>query len=149
MSTEVEEIESCIRRKDTRTALSLITSAEKTGGPCPRLEVLKAICLQLSDDASLKEVEGALLRAIDLDDQYVDAFVELGWFRLNVLNDTERAAEAFDKARGLLQKLNGEVFRGVLACRNELQPDQDPERLKGELRQSLLSQAEESQEQVS
>lgn len=144
MSTEVEQIKTCIRRKDTKMALSLIASAEKTGGPCPRLEVLKAICLQLSDDASLEEVEGALLRAVELDDQYVDAFVELGWFRLNVLNDTGKANEAFDRALGLLQKLNGEVFRGVLACRDELRSDQDRERFKDELRQSLLAQAEES-----
>lgn len=126
----------------------LIASAEKSSGPSPRLEVLKATCLQLSDDASLEEVEGTLLRAIELDDQYVDAFVELGWFLLNVLDDREKATVAFDKALGLLQKLNGEVFRGLLACRDELQPDQDSERLKNELRESLLAQAEESEARV-
>ncbi len=65
----------------------------------------------------------------------MDAFVELGWFRLNVLNDTGKANEAFDRALGLLQKLNGEVFRGVLACRDELRSrSRDRERFKDELR---------------
>ena len=146
MNVEIEEIRSCVRRKDIKTALSLIASLEGTSGPVPPLQVLKAICLQLSNEASLEEVEASLLSAIEMDDQYVDSYIELGWFRLNVLDDVTRASEAFDRARVLVAKLNGEVFRGIVACADELHSDGTPKTIREELRRSLLAQAEDDQE---
>jgi len=145
MNSEVEQIMSCIRRRDSKTALSLMASIEGTRGLCARLQVLKAMCLQLTDQASLEDVEASLLKAIELDDQYVDAFVELGWFRLSVLDDARKAMDSFERARSLLEKLNGEVFRGMLACAEELRPDEHRETIKKALRRSLMLQAEESQ----
>ena len=46
MNLEIEEIRSCVRRKDIKAALSLIASLEGTSGLVAPLQVLKAICLQ-------------------------------------------------------------------------------------------------------
>lgn len=94
--------------------------------------------MQLSEEASLEEAQEALARAIKLDDTYIDAFIELGWFRLNVLDSPKEAAEAFEQARVIIQQLIGELFQGLLACNAELYPNQNNKHFEKEFRKSLL-----------
>jgi hypothetical protein len=103
---------------------------------------LKAAALQLSDDGSLEEVEASLVRAIEIDDQYVDAYLELGWFRLNVLDDARQAEQDFAKACEILQKWNAGFVRGALACAEELCPNRSQDELSADFREALLKQTE-------
>jgi tetratricopeptide (TPR) repeat protein len=120
VNPEIARIKQYVQRKDFPLALSAIRSTEKLDGLSPCLEVLKAICLQLSEDGSLEEAKSALLRAIEFDDQYVEAYIELGWFYLNILNDAVTAAQTFKQASVLIQRLSGQVANGVIACNEEL-----------------------------
>jgi hypothetical protein len=141
MSRELEQIRSAVRDKDVKTALELIRDHECKVGPSAQLLVFKAMCLQLSDEGSLDEIESILLSAIELDDTCLDAFIEIGWFYLSVLSDPEKGAAAFDKARILVEKFLGETVRGTLACASELRPNQDKREFAEELRRSLMAQA--------
>jgi hypothetical protein len=142
MSGAIEEIRSHLRRKDAEKALSLIDVLGRAEGFSPSLLVLRAAALQLSDGASLDDVEATLLRAIEIDDRCVDAYMELGWFRLNVLDDAHRAEQNFRKAGEILQEWNAEFVRGALACAEELCPNRSQGTLSVELRDTLLKQTE-------
>jgi hypothetical protein len=139
---QIEQIRLHVRTGDIARALLLIAELELGVGRSPRLLVLKAACLQLSDGTSLTEVEESLLDAIEMDDEYVDAYIELGWFRLSVEDDAIRAEKTFDKARQLLRKLNTEAVRGALACAKELRPNQNQNAMSDELRHELFKNTE-------
>lgn len=118
--TEYDRIRSFIRDKDAVSALGAIEQLEQGQGRSPRSLVLKALCLQLSDNCSLEEVESVLGEALALDDEYVDAHIEMGWFQLVMLDDAETAKTSFAKAAVLIERLSHQVDRGQKACDDDL-----------------------------
>jgi hypothetical protein len=74
-----------------------------------------------------------------LDDAYVDAYLEHGWFLYAVQDQTKAAQAAFERAFHLLRKQNCEVIRGLLACAEELAPETDQDKLKAQLERRLVS----------
>lgn len=143
MMATFERLQQRIRSKDIGLALLEIQELERTAKVSPRLLVLKAMCLQLSkEDGPLEDVESALQEALSLDDEYVDAYLELGWFLYAVQDQTAQAQAAFDRALHLLRKQNFEVIRGLLACAEELTPEVSPESLRMKLEGLLLSPPE-------
>ncbi len=145
MTDVFDQVHSYIRDRNYRAALSLIDAALRSEALSPRLHVLKATCLQLSEDEhTLAEVESALRDAISVDDAYVDAHLELGWYYLNVLDDAPKAKAEFERARDLLRKMNVEVTKGLSACAEELEPERDQRDLSTQIRQFLVTPEESS-----
>jgi len=135
---DLDEVRALVGTNDITNALALIERIEARRGYSPRLAVLKARCLQLSEGASLEDVETALKTALSMDDEYVDAHLEMGWFRLMVLDDAEGAKPFFTKATDLLATLNSEAVRGMLACDEELHTDLSPEDAKAKYQAALI-----------
>lgn len=142
MSKTVEQIRSCVRGKDPARALSLLKDLGEASGLPPNLLVLKAQCLLLSEGASLEDVEATLLRAIEIDEEYVEAFIELGWFRLNVKDDAPEAKLAFDRAIDLLRRQSAQAIRGDVACEAEIHPNADVNDFRDALRDQFLDGVE-------
>ena len=103
----------------------------------PKLLVRKAMLMQF-EDGSPKDVESALLSALQLDEQCIGAYIELGRFYYAVLDDSGQAKPYFEKALALLSTMSGEVVRGLLDCDLELSPDRDPDVLLREYTQELV-----------
>lgn len=120
--SDFDDVRALVNAKDFEGALARVTQIEDRVGPSPRLTVLKAQCLQLSEGASLEQIETTLNRALSLDTECIEAYLELGWFRLVLLDDAEGARPAFLRAAELLAKSNEEVVLGLLACDMELNP---------------------------
>jgi len=135
---DFDRVRVLIKAKDVKAALALIDRIESENGSSARLLVLKALCLQLSDNAAPEDVVHALNGALLLDDEYVDAHLEMGWFHLVMLDDAEGAKISFGRAMDLLTKLNQEVVRGLLACDQELMPDIAPEIAKIQYQDALV-----------
>lgn len=136
--SDFDRVRALVRAKDVCNALALIENIESRDGASARLFVLKALCLQLSEDASLEDVEKALNAALSLDDENIDAHLEMGWFRLVMLDDAERAKASFKQAADLMARLNEEVVRGLLACDEELSPGLAPEPSKAQYQADLM-----------
>lgn len=136
--SEFADVRALVDARDIQSALALIGQIERNRGSSPRLAVLKAQCLQLSEDASLEDVETALNAAVSMDDEYVDGYLELGWFRLMVLDDPSGAKSSFRQAAELLAKRNEEAVEGLLACDAELPTGFSP---KEEYQRLLLGAA--------
>ena len=105
----------------------------------PKLLVRKAMLMQF-EDGSPKDVESALLSALQLDEQCIGAYIELGRFYYAVLDDSGQAKPYFEKALALLSTMSGEVVRGLLDCDLELSPDRDPDVLLREYTQELVGE---------
>lgn len=103
----------------------------------PKLLVRKAMLMQF-EDGSPKDVEFTLVAALQLDEHYIDAYIELGRFYYAVLDDSSKARPYFEKALALLSTMNGDVVRGLLDCDLELRPDRDPDVLLREYAEELI-----------
>jgi len=67
----------------------------------PEIYVLKGTCIQLGDlenKYQLSDVELAYKNAIAIDSEYIEAWLELGWFYLCVNDDAIHAVNFFKKA---------------------------------------------------
>jgi tetratricopeptide (TPR) repeat protein len=112
-------------------ALIKLQEIETEGIVSAELLVWKARILQLVDDGgSLDEVETTLERAIELDKTCIPALLELGWFRLNVQNDSRQALQSFQAALKLQVPANTEAIIGLLKCMQELEPNNNLEEVK-------------------
>jgi len=137
-----ERLRRKIGSKDIASVLLEIREIEQTVQASPRREVLKAMCLQLSEAGGpLEDVNSALQQALLLDDEYVEAHLEMGWFLYAVQDQTKDAQEAFERALHLLGRQNSEVIRGLLACAEELAPETNQDALRAELERRLFAGA--------
>ena len=101
MTVSLGEIKNRVKEGKVKEALLLIRQVEQEGPLCPAVLVLKGCCIQLDDEKTpyeLSDAEAAFKRAIEMDEDYVPAIIELAWFYLNVLDDAKRAVELFEKA---------------------------------------------------
>jgi hypothetical protein len=88
----------------------------------PRLLVLKARLIQLSDSAdgpSLDDARGALGRAAEMDAGYADAWTEWGFYLLNIQDDAKRAARKFDHAIEANTLALSEAIAGRMAAASD------------------------------
>jgi len=116
-------------------ALTMIERAQPDEGCRAELLVWKAKCLQLSDHATLEEVEDTLRAALAYDEDNVSAWTELGYFFLNVRDQAVEAQKAFLRALATQTRENTELVVGLAKCAREI----DPSRTSDELRRTLLS----------
>ncbi len=124
MTVSLEEIRNNVKEGKVREALSLINQIEQEGLLCPAVLVLKGCCIQLDDEKTpyeLSDAEDAFKRAIEMDENYIPAIVELAWFYLNVLDDAKQAVEFFEKAITLHREGLTEAVVGKAKCLMEIE----------------------------
>lgn len=89
----------------------------------PQLRVLRGKCIQLADDSPLplSEAEKSFRSALELDDRCLAAWIELGYYTLNVADNAKEAEAIFKKAGEVLSSFQAEIARGCGQCREELE----------------------------
>lgn len=120
----VESIWGEARSGNYDKAVVLLSDLEKAYGLPPNLLVMKGCWIQLSSDASdftLEDAEESFLAAIQIDDTYVDAYLELGWFYFSVMDDAARAKPMFEKAVSVCSDQSAEAVKGIASCLAETQ----------------------------
>ena len=101
-----------------REAIDLLRSAYATSD-APSLHVLEGQLILLSDwdiEEDLSGVEKAYYEALRLDDTYVDAYLELGWFYYGIMDDAEKGEGFFKEAERLSRSQLMEALEGKLKC---------------------------------
>jgi tetratricopeptide (TPR) repeat protein len=119
-------------------AVNVIESAEPDQGCCADLLVWKAKCLQLGEKASSEVVQDTLKKAVACDQESSDAWMELGWFLLNVQDQPQEAQAAFTRALSIQAKANTELLTGLFRCAQEL-GTADKHEIKESLLQALVN----------
>lgn len=120
--------------------LRYIEDLERAGCTSAELLVRKAMCLQLVEEpkGEFGEVEQIFKSALDLDPKSIQALIEYGWYKLNVLDDASAALELFRRAQQLQVEVNSEVATGLLKCMEETSPGLSRHDALSELVSSLV-----------
>ena len=115
-------IESLMHARQFDEALRQIEESGQ-GMLSPRLWVLRGICLQLANctELPLDEAKKSFQHALDLDGQCLDAWIELGYYVLNVEDNARDAEAIFLKAAQLLSEVKKEIGKGLCACKEEVE----------------------------
>lgn len=105
----------------------LVKEIDKANFLHPYLSVLKGMAIQLSDevdDYALDDAKSIFKDAITSDPDYLEGYIELGWYLYNVEDDPKNAIKEFDLA--LTKSLNQlkEILKGYYLAKNELQEGQ-------------------------
>jgi tetratricopeptide (TPR) repeat protein len=103
-------------------AFSLAEQAEKSGTASPALLVWKSRSFQMSEHptAHIDEVETWLQQALEIDDEYLPALIELAYFYLNVADRTNEALPLFKKAHAVIIEAATETIIGLGECISEI-----------------------------
>ena len=101
--------------EDFDERLRVLGEVEQVRDLTPRELVLKARCVQLGGGASneLLDAKQALMRALDLDPDYLPALVDLGYFHSVVLDEEAQAQPYFERAIELAAKYQHEAMEGL------------------------------------
>ena len=101
-------------------AFRLADNSEQSGTVNPALLVWKQRSFLLAEHptADLDKVEYWLRQALELDDEYLPA-LELGYFYLNVMDDSLRALPMFERARQLVTEHATDTVIGISECISE------------------------------
>jgi tetratricopeptide (TPR) repeat protein len=97
--------------------------------------VLKGRFIQLGSEAvacSLNDAEVSFLKALEIDEDYVPALVDLAWFYYAVMDDSTKALPLFERAIKVSIHQITEAVEGKMKCLEELR---SPEEARGFLRQ--------------
>ena len=118
-----------------------IRELERQQSLTPKLLVRKGMLLQMDDDprGELSEVEESFRKALDIDPDYVEAYIELGYYYYAVLDNAASGRDFFLKAADLLRKLNSEVLEGLVECAEELEPERDSAAVREQYAAMLVS----------
>lgn len=86
--------------------------------------VLKGRFIQLGSEAvagTLADAEQAYREALEIDENYVPALIELAWFYYAVLDETAKALPFFERAIEVTRAQLSEAVEGKVKCLEELQ----------------------------
>lgn len=124
MKNEIEQIKALYREQKFKEALALIETIEKRDSVCPDIFVWKGRCIQLADENipyQLADAEKAYQAALDIDDEYIPAIIDLGYFYLRVIDDPGRGKSFFEKAIALQKDIITESVVGMAECLSEIE----------------------------
>lgn len=87
----------------------------------PSLWVLRGRCIQLAEGTSfpLDEAKKSFQRALELDEHYLEAWIELGYYMLCVEDNAKEARAIFQNARRVLAGYEEEIQEGLRQCEEE------------------------------
>lgn len=90
----------------------------------PSLLVWKSRCLQLSEDESatdtLNDAEICLNRALELEETYLPAIIDLGYLKSVVFLQNHEGKEIFEKAIRIIKENLAEALVGLVQCEEEV-----------------------------
>ncbi len=110
--------------KQLDKALLEFLKVEKETPPTATELVDKGVAIELSSENSpctLEDVAISYKRAIELDKNCFDAYINLGYFYLNVMDDAKTAKPYFEEVFDRLHSLLGDAVVGVAKCVGELE----------------------------
>lgn len=118
----IDNVRALCEAGEHNRALELLERGQKQSIPNPKILVWKGICSQLrstENQYQLADVEQMFLKALEIDDESVEALLELGWFYLNVSDDATRAQTFFSKAMEIEKKALTDAIIGLARCLKE------------------------------
>ena len=122
-----EKIQEYWDREEFSAALKYIEECERDITH-PYILIRKGMCLQLVDDPqgryAPEEVPRLYKQALKLDNDYIEAYIELGWYTLNVEDDAEGALDYFEQAIKLSGRQFGEGLTGLFQASAETPGDE-------------------------
>ena len=104
-------------------AVRLAEDAEQNGAVNPALLVWKSRSYLLSDHprTDLSDVEVWLRRALEIDNDYLPALLELGFFYSRVMDNVKSAWPLFERARDVCTEHGTDTVIGVSECIAEME----------------------------
>lgn len=107
-------------------AVTILEEIEKQGMLNPAILVKKGNCVLLGSGErySLSDVEKMYKKALSIDNKYVEALIELGYFYLNVMDDAKHAKPYFQNAIDCLRDSMTESIIGMSKCISEIDSDE-------------------------
>jgi tetratricopeptide (TPR) repeat protein len=121
MNRYLDEVIRLYRSEKYDDALRIIEEAEQQTLVSPALMVWKSRCLQMTNNpkGELADAQTSLEQALDMDDEYVPALIDLAYFHLNVNDDAETALPLFRKALSISTDNMTESIVGLGQCISE------------------------------
>lgn len=121
MNQYLDEVKKLYRSENYDDALQVIDDAEQRAAISPALLVWKSRCLQLTNnpEGKLADARASLQQALDVDDEYLPALIDLAYFHLNVMDDAEAASPLFRKALSISTDNVTETVIGLAHCISE------------------------------
>jgi tetratricopeptide (TPR) repeat protein len=121
MNRYLDEVKRLYRSEKYDDALRIIEEAEQQTLVSPALLVWKSRCLQLTNNpkGDLADAQASLEQALDLDDEYAPALIDLAYFHLNVSDDAETALPLLRKALSISKDSITECVIGLGQCISE------------------------------
>jgi len=90
----------------------------------PKILVLKGMCIFLSEQEgkySYKDIIQNYKKALSIDNEYVNALLELGHHYYAAENKSEKAIPLFEKAINILKDQQSDAVIGLAKCKEELE----------------------------
>jgi hypothetical protein len=121
----VKDIRALMQVEDFDGCLRAFQCLEDQRPLTPGDLVVKSRCFQLTPGkaASLERAEECLRAALDLDDEYIPALIELGWFHYAIQDDAKTGLAYFVKAEELGHLQLKEATEGKEKCQLEIRED--------------------------
>ena len=122
LSVLQEKLRDLTLKESYEAILTLLAQYEKYYELPPNLLILKGNCIALCSAGSytLSDVESAYREALRVDEDNIDAYLELGWFFLHVQDDAQTAQPFFERAFELSRKYLVSSLAGMNQCLAEL-----------------------------
>lgn len=138
-----EKAENLWKAGQPAEALEILSELEESGILHPKIHVLRYFCLFTQEnDLGLDEMEAQLRKAIDIDEDYLPALVELGYFKLNVLDQPIEAVDLFKRANSVGKRLLNEGILGEARCLAEIASPEAARQLLAYYKATFLSESE-------
>ncbi len=118
------ELEELLAKHDFDRILEVLSGIERSRPLTPRELVLRSRCIQLASGSGvppLKEAAKALREALERDDEYIPAILDLAWYHHAVEDDPARALPLFERAYELSRQSLTEAIVGKVDCLEELE----------------------------
>ena len=113
-----------LAKQDFEKALKLLSDIERARPLTPRELVSRSRCIQLSSGADLpplEEAERALLQALEEDEDYIPAILDLAWYYHAVEDDPAKALPLFERAYELSRQNLTEAITGKAEALEEVE----------------------------
>jgi tetratricopeptide (TPR) repeat protein len=115
------KIQQLAREEQYDEVLELIDDLEKTSELPSNLLVLKGIAIGKAEKTNyrLSDAESAFRKALEIDEECIDALMELGWLYLMTRDDAQTSKSLFDKAFDICRRKLTESVIGIAKSLHE------------------------------
>jgi lipopolysaccharide biosynthesis regulator YciM len=142
-NTFLNKLKSLYRAEKYEEVLEILSSSDVENLKYPFLLVWKSRCLLLINENvpsdSLEQAELCLKEALEIDEDYLPAIVDLAYLKLNVYDSPNEAIHLFKKASEMTKDLVTEVVLGHAQCVAELNGTQQAISFLKEQPENLIS----------